>query len=242
MLLSRNNLDGTMKTKVLNKVKKETEFQEFYTKISKYIPDLENFTRSKLKIAENEGVIPIGFYKAEGLLDEVYLDLYLSDFKKLEDIALKKELFLKSIEIFDKINTIENQITKKIPTHIILKEELDLLEGNYSVDAGGDFIPEEEFDDISYHQKDFRPTHFIMNEAPEKQIADRLFLKENNLFPTMKKKEIAQLIRTLPAKSSTILDLYVFGNQKINEIANILNLEIKQVESVISRITKKLEK
>ena len=43
----------------------------------------------------------------------------------------------------------------------VLKEELDLLGENYSVDAGGDFIIEEEFEDISYHQKDFKPTHFI---------------------------------------------------------------------------------
>lgn len=50
----------------------ETEFEEFYKKIMAAIPNLKKFAASKLKLAENEGLIDKGFYDSNGILDEVF--------------------------------------------------------------------------------------------------------------------------------------------------------------------------
>jgi len=47
---------------------------------------------------------------------------------------------------------------------------------------------------------------------------------------------------TLPPISKTIIELYVFGDQEIAEIAETLSVDKKTVQNVIDRVRERLEK
>ena len=65
-----------MKIKESHSTQYETDFQEFYNKSSKAIPNLKKFAVSKLKLAEKEGLIDKGFYDANEILDEVFTEVF----------------------------------------------------------------------------------------------------------------------------------------------------------------------
>jgi len=221
-----------MTTKVL---KPKNSFSDFFKKISKFIPNLENFTRAKIELAENEGSIDKGFYTVHDILDSVYLTVFKSYTKEIKKEALNKLLFQKVISMIGKLKSSGKEFLNSISTTTILKEELDLLGENYSVDAGGDFIPEEEFEDISYHQKDFKPTHFILEEGLENNLIGKLFNEDSGSSFSEHRKDIPKIFHYFPSYTKISLELYAFGDQSPKQISKILNLEKKEINSVLKR-------
>ena len=223
-----------MITDVLHKKKSQNNFKEFYKETSKYISELENFIQAKIKIAENDGVIEKGFYTVNDILDAVYLQVFETYSEELNKESLRKILFLKTIAKLSEIKKTEKKSESSISTTSILNEELDLLNKNYSVDAGGGFITQEEFNDLSYHQKDFKPKNFILNEVLEDHLIGKIFQKNTSFFLSEHRKDIPKVFHNLPTNIETILELYVFGNQDASEISQILGIKTRQINLVIT--------
>jgi len=222
----------------LYKLKQENNFEAFYKRISTFISGLKNFTNAKLNIVENQGLIDKDFYTANDILDEVFLDVFDTFSDSIDEKKLRSTLFIKIIQKINEKEKIEQQFSNSININTIVKEELDLLSEKYTVDAGGDFILDEELDDISYKQKSFKPTHFILDENITQQIYDKLGLE-----PTTdhKAKELLGVsFYNLPPKSRIIIELYIFGNQSIEEIKNILLVKEEIIEKVIEKVIKRL--
>ena len=226
----------------LHKLKKENNFDEFYKKISKDIMGLKKFAFSKLKLAEKEGLIDKGFYDANGILDEVYLEVFNTLSKDTDEKQLKQTLFLKTIKKIDEKIDKENQFSKNINIDDVLKEELNLLNEDYSVEADGDYVFDEELDDISYKQNNFKPSHFILDQPMELELTGKLDLSDASLFSDRNRILFGATFYTLPPISKTIIELFVFGNQEISEIAKTLSTDEKTVGKVIDRVKERLEK
>ncbi len=230
-----------MLTIELYKLKQKNDFEAFYKKISTFITGLNNFTSSKLKIAEHRDLIDKRFYNANGILDEVYLEVFKTFSSEVDEKQLRKILFQKTIQKINEIVKKENQFANHINIDEILKEELDLLNEDYTVDADGDFILDEELDDISYKQKSFKPTHFILDQPLELQLTKKLNLNDISLFSTEKRKLFGELFHTIPPKSKNIIELYIFGDQSISEISDIMLIDEEKVEKVITVVSKRLK-
>ncbi len=226
-----------MLTIELYKLKQENNFDEFYKKISSFIPDLKNFAQTKLKIAENQDLIDKDFYDVNGLLDEVYMEVFKDFSNEIDEIQLRKILFIKTIQKINKKVKIEEQFTNTINIEDIVKEELELLNEDYTVDAGGDFILDEELDDISYKQKGFKPTHFILDDSLERQMAEKLSLNYETIISAQERNLFGNLFYSIPPTSKTIIELYVFGGLSISEVSEILLIDEEKVTKIIAKVT-----
>ncbi len=226
-----------MLTIELYKLKQKNNFEEFYNKISIFIPGLKKFTSSKLKVAENEGLIDKEFYNADGILDEVYMDVFKIFSNEINEKQLRKILFIKTIQKINEKTKTEEQFTNNINIDDILKEELDLLNEDYTIDAGGDFILDEELDDISYKQKSFKPTHFILDQSLEQQIIGKLNLNDMSLSSAEKRNLFGDLFYNIPPKSRVIIELFIFGYQNISEISELLLIGEEKITKVIAKVT-----
>lgn len=225
----------------LHKLRKENNFDEFYKKISNDIMGLKKFAFSKLKLAENEGLIDKGFYDVNGILDEVYLEVFNTLSQDTDEKQLKQTLFLKIIKKIDEKIEKEDQFKESINLDAVLKAELNLLNENYSVEADGDYVFDEELDDISYRQNSFRPTHFILDHPMEMELTGKLDLSDASLFSNRNRVLFGASFYTLPPISKNIIELYVFGNQEISDIAETLSLDEEMVGKVIDRVRERLE-
>lgn len=225
----------------LHKLKIENNFDEFYKKISKDIMGLKKFAFSKLKLAENEGLIDKGFYDVNGILDEVYLEVFNDFSQDTDEKQLKQTLFLKTIKKIDEKIEKEDQFSKSINLDAVLKEELNLLNEDYSVEADGDYVFDEDLDDISYKQDSFRATHFILDQPMELELTGKLDLNDASLFSDRNRALFGASFYTLPPISKNIIELYVFGNQDILEISETLKVSEDNVRKVIDRVKERLE-
>lgn len=231
-----------MKIKESRPAQYETDFQEFYNKSSKAIPNLKKFAVSKLKLAEKEGLIDKGFYDANEILDEVFMDVFKTFTHETDKKILQQTLFLKTIQKINQKIEKENQFADDINIDTILRNELDLLKEDYSVEADGDYIFDEELDDISYQQNSFNPVHFILDQPMELELTGKLDLSDTSLFSDRNRIFFGASFYLLPPISKNIIELYVFGNQDTNEIAETLSTDVEIVENVIEKVKERLEK
>jgi hypothetical protein len=231
-----------MKIKELQHLNQENDFQEFYKKISTTIDILKKFATAKLKLAEKEGLIDKGFYEANGILDEVFMEVFKTYVNNTDEKQLHQTLFLKTIQIINQKIERENQFADHINIDSILKDELNLLKEDYSVEADGDYIFDEDLDDISYKQNNFNPSHFILDQPMELELTGKLDLSDTSLFSDRNRVLFGASFYTLPPISKTIIELFVFGNQEIFEIAKTLSTDEKTVKKVIDRVRERLEK
>jgi len=231
-----------MKIKESQYLKQENDFQEFYKKSSKVLPSLKKFAAAKLKLAEKEGLIDKGFYDANEILDEVFMDIFKTYSDDIDEKQVKQTLFLKTIlKINHKIER-ENQFADMINIDAILKDEMNSLKEDYSIEADGDYIFDEELDDISYKQNSFNPVHFILDQPMEMELTGKLDLNDLSLVTDKNRILFGASFYTLPPISKTIIELYVFGNQEIAEIAKTLSADEKTVQKVIDGVKRRLEK
>lgn len=231
-----------MKIKKPMPLGQEANFEEFYKKSSAIIPSLKKFATAKLKLAEKEGLIDIGFYDTDEILDEVLMEAFKVYSKDINEKQLRQILFLRTIQKINHKIEKENQFTETINIDTILKEELNLLKEDYSVEADGDYIFDEDLDDISYKQDSFKPNHFILDQPTELEITGKFELSDTSLFSDRTRVLFGATFYTLPPISKNIIELYVFGNLDILEISETLKVSEDKVRKVIDRVKERLER
>ncbi len=226
-----------MLVKQLYRHKEENDFEQFYNKISSLVPDLKKFATRSLMAAEGQGVIDRGFYNAEGILDEIYLEVFkdITDIKDEE--RLKIILFSKAVQKIEEKKIIEQETPDYLPTEKMLQQELDALDEKFTTQADGDLILNTELDDISYKQPRQRPTNVILDRTLEQQLIKKLDMSDT-LLPSMERRTIfGALYNYIPIRSKSVLGLYAFGNRSIHDISEILEVP----EEVVDRIMEKLK-
>ncbi len=230
-----------MKITETMRLNREIKFEEFYKKSLSALPSLKKFAYSKLKLAENEGLIDKGFYDVNGILDEVFLEVFKTFPDDIDEKELHQTLFLRTIQKINRKIERENQFADDINIDTILKEELNLLNEDYSVEADGDYVFDEDLDDISYKQDSFKVTNFILDQPLELELTGKLDLSDASLYSDRNRALFGATFYTLPPISKNIIELYVFGNQGILEISETLKVSEIFVKEVIDRVKQRME-
>lgn len=226
-----------MLVKQLYRHKEENDFEQFYNKISSLVPDLKKFTARSLKAAESRNAIDRGFYNAEGVLDEIYLEVFTDFIDIIDEEKLKTILFSKAVQKIEEKKIIEKEMPDYLPTEEMLKQELDGLDEKFTTQADGNLILNTELDDISYKQHTKRPSNVILDATLEQQLIKKLEMSDI-LLPSLERRTIfGAVYNNIPPRSKTVLELYAFGNRTIHEISEILEVP----EDVVDRIMDKLK-
>ncbi len=219
-----------MSTKELYRHKQENDFEQFYEKLEAFLPELKKFMTGSLKAAEKQGDLDVGFYDAEGMLNEVYLEAFKVFSGEMDEKRLRRSLFKKAIQKMDEKRA--QEIPDDVNTHALLKAEMKLLNEDFTTDGDGDLILNEELDDISYQQKQGWSKQIYLDASLEQLMVQKLGLNEASLLSDEKRRLLGFLYSTIPPRSKLVVELLVFGNQDTSEISQILEVP----EEVIQRI------
>jgi len=213
------------------------EQNDFGKKVLKATESVYPYVKHRLKIAEIKSHIPKNMYKASDIVDDAIVDLYTSfEDKNLDAKEIKLHLFTLVDEKIKNIIEKEKFHKKAMPVDKILKEELQLLEEKFTVDADFDLIMEEELTDISYKQKDFKKSIFLYDKDAEQKLSKVLNLKFEDIFPVKKRAVLNKVYHWLPEEMSNIFDLHVFGDLSFEEIAALKKVEVSVVKDHIERV------
>jgi len=225
------------KVSKLKKHQKSGKVAKFNKKILKIIPELKPYVRHRLFIACSLDIIPENMYQSTGVIYDAIIKLYESDLSDLQSKAdLRLTLFKLVKEELEAIFKKEKWHQKNTSTNTILHQELNKLKEPFTFNADGDFIMNEELNDISYKQKDFTKQLFLY-ENTESTIRSSF----NFDFLDDKRKAVfSKLYRLLSLEASNVVDLHVFGKLTPKEIAKIKATDEQTVNEIIAQVKDKI--
>ncbi len=215
-------------------------FETFYNGQESLIPELKNYITYALLATENQGLIDRSYYDPDGILDEVFLEV----FKELSEGSVSVDpdylLFKRSLGKIEKLIRDEVNTPNEPSTSGILKQELDALDKKFTVDAGGDWMFQEELDDISYQQKQGGSGNIYLDDKLVEQLVARFEL-EDKFIAARNKRLLGMHYSAIPDISRSIVELFAYGNRSKEEIAKILDVERASVQRVLKIVHEKFE-
>lgn len=213
--------------------------KKFGKKILKIIPELKPYVRHRLFLANSLEIIPENMYRSTGIIDDALIEVFESDISMLTStVDLRLLLFKLVKDKLDKMFQKEAWHQKSISTDKILHQELNKLRERYTVDADGDFVMNEDLNDISYQQKKFSPQLFLSDDS--KQSVLTAF--DIDQLDDRRKKVFKNLYSVLSLEASNVVDLYIFGKLNTTEIAQIKNTDEPTVRDIILQVKDRIQK
>lgn len=212
----------------------EINFAQFYKKLETFVPEFKKFMVGSLKAAENQGLLDGGFYSADEMLDEVYMEAFKTLSNETDTIKLRRSLFKATIKKLEEKKS--QEVPDGVTTHSLLKAELKTLSEEFTTDGEGDRILYEELDDISYQQRQGWSKEIYLNEALEKQLVAKMELHEASLLSDEKRRLLGILYTSIPPRSKIVMELFVFGSQNPDEISKILDVPQEIVTRILFKV------
>lgn len=217
----------------------QVDFNELLTK---FLPKLERYVRHRIRVMELEKKLPRNYYAPADVIADVYLKIY----EKFDDIHDEKQLRTEMFKLADAI--ISEYVNKhkyppkSIPVHDLLKEELKMLEEEFTADADGELVLIEELDDIEYKQDEFKRKIYLFDRDAERAFAAALGLSEEDFRDEKFRALFGNMYATLPETARHILDLLAQGELPPEEVATVVGVDKSDVIAVKERIRKILKR
>ncbi len=225
----------------LPKYYKNTYKKEFGKKLLSVVPHLHPYVKHRLYIAESIGVLPKNMYCSNGIIDDAIIQLHSEDSLDIDidTLSLELKLFRIADHLMDELLIKEGWHQESISTSYFLKNEIEKLEENFTVEADNELIMKEDLDDICYHQNRENKFHFIYDDL-DSEIMKIVDSETSSGFH--KQKLLGKFYSWLPLETSKIIDLFVFGKLNFEEIAKIKDLSAQEVKEIIIDVRKSFRK
>lgn len=214
------------------------DFKKFYDRLQAMVPQLRNYVTYSLLAAENLSLIDRSYYDPDGVIDQVYLDVFNENKDRAMSLELKHVLYRKSLERIEKFIRDEEYTPNDPSTTGFLKAELDRLEKKFTMDADGDWMFQEELDDISYKQDRKRSENIYLDDALVEQLVMRFGL-EDKFIGAENKRYLGLIYNSIPSISRSIVELYAYGGLEVLDIKEILNVDEASVKRVLKIVKEK---
>lgn len=211
--------------------------ERFNSTVSEVLPRLKRYVANQLRMAVINGIIGPRKYRPEDISDEVFIQLKERwDAGQLPLKDIKTAMFKLADDALARIMNEEKEHIKNIAIEEILAEEIKGLEEKYSVEADGDIVLYEEFDDISYEHEREQKTIYLLEPGFENDLIETLDLTEIYPHTPEASEMLAHVYQDLPALTSAIIDLHVAGGLSVEEIAEVREMEIRNVDKIIRQV------
>lgn len=219
--------------KDLKNYQNEYRKDRFGKSLLELIPELNPYVHHRLYIAESLGIIPHNMYNVSDIIDDAIILLFEGDLGAFESsYDLKIKLFTLVKNHLDDIFKKESWHKDVVSTDKLLHEELNKLKEKFTYNADEDLVMNEELNDISYHQGDFRKTLHLYDDAAQ-SVVSAFELKS---LDNPQKAVFEKLYNFLSLEASNVVDLHVFGKLSSSEIAQIKGVSEPVVRNIILQV------
>jgi DNA-directed RNA polymerase specialized sigma24 family protein len=223
----------------LIKLKDEDNKVSFNELVLKILPEIRKYVNERLKTAIKKGHSSIEKYRADDIIDQLFITIY----DNIEEVESENDfylwLFKKNNELLDDL--IEEEEFNELFFNNIddySKPEWDEMQENFSTDGDGDLLMIEELDDFSYNHNDYSLSHVFV-EDKEKALFEKL---DEQLGEDKINEHIELVLHNMPSAMRNVF--YLFTNQKlqIEEIAEIEKRTIIEIEKLLNDAKKVIQR
>ncbi len=217
--------------------KKESSTGDLDTLMRPYLPRVRRYVANRLRMAIIDGILTPGKYRVEDITDEVYIRLKEEfDRGMIPADRIKLMMFLFADRQLEEILAEEYAHGQDLSVEEIVAGEMKSLEEKYVAEADGDLVLYEELDDISYQHDREQKTIYLLEPGFESDLIAALDLERSRAETDAGRKMLAGVYQHLPPLTTIIIDLHVTGGFSAIEIAEIRNMQVEDVNRVISRV------
>jgi DNA-directed RNA polymerase specialized sigma24 family protein len=222
----------------LARSKAKDDGTEFNALLLQILPEVKRYITKKLNTALAKGLISKNKYKAEGIKNQLFIEVY-DHFDEIESAQkLRPWLFKKADKLLDEILTEEEfdeLFFKNIDDYS--KAEWDAMEEEFSTDGDGDLVMLNELADISYRQKEFILDPIFVKDGKKDMIAKLDIQLDNKAL----ERHRDLVLRHLPMPMRDVFELATEYQFDLEHIANIRNQSQEKVLTLLEAARKFLE-
>ncbi|MBL4592493.1 MAG: sigma-70 family RNA polymerase sigma factor [Flavobacteriales bacterium] len=210
--------------------KKDEDRNSFNELLLSILPEVKKYIVNRLKRAIKKEKISEGKYKAEGIIDQLFIEVY----EKIEEVKQEGDLYLwlfkKTDELLNDI-LVDEEFDQLFFENIdnYSKPQWDEMEERYSIDGGGDLVLEEDLEDISYNKSNYKLADVFIEEN-EKDLIDKL---DHELSERKISNSIDMILHHLPQLMQSIFELYTNHQFEFEEIAEIKSISTQEVGQLL---------
>jgi len=212
----------------LKQLREENNQLAFNDAMRRLLPGVRKYITRWLNHAIKNNKIHAGKYQVEDFVNELYIQAYDHFHKVGRDSDLHSWLFKQAEKLMDDAEVedeFDDFFIKNIDNYT--KAEWDEMEENFSTDGDGDFVMEEELDDLSYVKNNY-VLEDVFIEDKEQELIEKL---SNEISTEQINRHINMLLYRLPTEESAVFDLVVRQRFKPDEITRIKEISIQEVEN-----------
>jgi len=236
---AKNNKSAQKDAYIIEVYKKLITFKQvddrdnFFQLMNTIMPGIRKYVKKIfLRLVRNKQLTK-NKYKVNDFIDELYIKAY----DHIQEVKHDENLYGWIIKQADKL--LEDILTEEDFNHFFFKNiedytkaELDEMEENYFIDADGDYVMEEDADDIflpknNYTLKDVFVENFdddIMKTISEKMKQDKIH------------SNIEMFAQKFSLMEYSIFDLNVVHALTTEQIAEIKDLSVDKVEELLENV------
>ncbi|MGE5354712.1 MAG: RNA polymerase sigma factor [Deltaproteobacteria bacterium] len=211
----------------LNEVKRTELFKSLITAT---LPDMIGYIKRRVYSARLANIKAFNNVFVKDIVSEVILQVH-GRFQA--DIINIKDFNIWNIQEADKVlnEILENNdhLRSEISYEQLVDHELSELEEEYTTDADGDFVMNEEIDEFDLQSR-------YSEDILSHYISDKEQIEEIDIADEDLNDKIYDELIKLPIKYQSIYDLYYFEHLEIEEIARIKDLEPIEIEAILISI------
>lgn len=222
----------------LVRLKNKGERSAFYEVLLEILPQVKKYVNRRLEAAIHQGHFSKGKYKADDIVDQLFIEVYDSIEGVKNESEFNSWLFKKTNQLLE--DTIieegfDDYFFKNIDDYS--KGELDSMVEKFSTDGDGDLVMLEELDDQSYRSNESFLNHVFV-ENNEKELVNKL---DKELTEKDLRNHISMIMTKLPLGMRNVFDLYTSEQFSIAEIADITKNSVEEVQQLLEDAQKRIK-
>ncbi len=199
----------------------------FKSLIPIFLPALKGYITRRINSAKRADLKALSNVDVKDVVNEVVIRVHSSFLENVDDVRFINIWMIREAD--DILNGIlDSYVSDNISFEELVDKEFELLEEEYTVDAGGDLVMKEELDE---YNMDFGVEEIILSSEGENDFINNLTISKAKL-----KDKICDELVKLPLRYQSIYDLYFFESMDYDEIASIKNMKEVEVEAIIISI------
>ncbi|MCW5521207.1 sigma-70 family RNA polymerase sigma factor [Aureitalea sp. L0-47] len=216
--------------KELVQLKRQGDRAAFNLLLLDVLPEVKKFVNRRLDAAVYQGNFPKSKYKAEDFIDQLFIEVYESIGVVENENDFYIWLFKKTNDLVDRtiaVEAFEDSIFKNIDE--FATSEWKLMSEKFSAEADGDLIMREDLEDVSYHKS----KHTLITLFDQDEEKDLIAQLDQNLSQEDIDRYTEIVLRNFPQPMHTVFELFTKQEFTLEQIAEIIQRDVKDVESLL---------
>lgn len=222
----------------LRKLKKEQNQAAFNELLLQVVPEIKYYIKRRINTAIAKGHFSKNKYATNDFIDQLFVETYdhIEEFNDEDEFSIW--LYKMTNQLLEDAFT-EEEFDKLFFNNIddYLKQDWDIMEEKFTMDNDGDLTMNEDLEDISYHQNEYKLVDVFLEDAQASMDASI----DKSLYQDQIDRHVNVVLHNLPTSMRIVFELFTKNHLTIEEIAVIRKSNVADTNKLLDDARKAIQ-